>query len=418
MDTEQLLGVAMEDHFEHARVVAKDLPARRLVVAGDARLVGHLLGREGLLGLAHHGDLGDGINADRETVAQRCGLLAEHVQGRQTPLLAGGRRQRRVADDIARRIDVRHRRLEMGVGLDAAAIVCRQSDHLETETLGATHTTGRDEHHLGDQELAALQLQQRLLPIPASDLQALEPVATPEGDIHLTQLVDELINDLMVEELQGSRALVHDGHLQSQGREHGGVLDANDTGTHDHHRSRQALEIQQAVGGDCDFPVQGDPTRLGWPSTHTDEKLLRLQRLISVEPADHQFVGSNKTRRPLEHFNVIAGQRVVDHLGLTAHHPGHLAHQALHGGSYGTSMGSARFGVVLHVETPDRLPEGLRRNGARLDAHAPDTGLLFHNRYAFAQLGRLDRSSLTCGTTADTNEIKLVHEEKWRRFCE
>jgi hypothetical protein len=74
--------------------------------------------------------------------------------------------------------------------------------------------------------------------------------------------------------------------------------------------------------------------------------------------------------------------------------------------------------MLLRVQTPDRLPKGLRRNGARLDAHATDAGLLFYDGHALAQLGSLNRSPLTRGTAADTNEVELVHGRNWRGFRE
>ncbi len=63
-------------------VVAEDLAAGDLAVAGDAGLVGDLVARQLLLGRAHHGDLGDRVDADREVIGHRPGVDAEGVRRR------------------------------------------------------------------------------------------------------------------------------------------------------------------------------------------------------------------------------------------------------------------------------------------------------------------------------------------------
>jgi hypothetical protein len=72
-------------------------------------------------------------------------------------------------------------------------------------------------------------------------------------------------------------------------------------------------------------------------------------------------------------------------------------------------MRTARVLMIVRIETSHRLPEGLRRNGTRLDANAADVRLFFHDGHAFAQLRRLNCGPLTRGTAADTNEVELVH---------
>src|SRR6185436_10293137 len=54
--TEQCSVAAVEEHFEKAAVVAEDLAASYLAVAGDPDLVWHFPLRQRLLGRADHGD--------------------------------------------------------------------------------------------------------------------------------------------------------------------------------------------------------------------------------------------------------------------------------------------------------------------------------------------------------------------------
>src|SRR5262245_31968802 len=62
----------------------------------------------------------------------------------------------------------------------------------------------------------------------------------------------------------------------------------------------------------------------------------------------------------------------------------------------------------LSIEATYRLAKGLGGNRPRFDADPTDTLLLFDHHYFFSQLRGLNRRSLSCRTTTNTNEIVFV----------
>ena len=64
-----------------------------------------------------------------------------------------------------------------------------------------------------------------------------------EAELHvaLSHLVNQLVDDLGVDELERSVALVDDRHLDAERREHRRVFDADDAGADHGERSREAL---------------------------------------------------------------------------------------------------------------------------------------------------------------------------------
>src|SRR6185369_6699781 len=103
---EQPPAVAVEQHLEHALLVAADRAARYLLVPGDAALIRDLLRGELLLGRADHRHFRNRVDPHREVLAHRVRVVIEHRAGGQAPLLARRRRQRWEPYDVTGRPDV------------------------------------------------------------------------------------------------------------------------------------------------------------------------------------------------------------------------------------------------------------------------------------------------------------------------
>ena len=83
----------------------------------------------------------------------------ERLARGQPALLRGGGRETRVPDDVARGEDVRHCGAEGFVHLEPAAGVRRQTRCRQAEALGGRQPTGREQHRIGHQTLAGLEVE-------------------------------------------------------------------------------------------------------------------------------------------------------------------------------------------------------------------------------------------------------------------
>ena len=87
-------------------------------------------------------------------------------------------------------------------------------------------------------------------------------LAEPERDGEIAQVVLERLDHLDVTELEHPVALLHDGDLGAEGREHGRVLDPDHAGAGDHHRARDRVQVDDPVGVDDGALVELDVA--GW----------------------------------------------------------------------------------------------------------------------------------------------------------
>src|SRR5262249_17731028 len=106
---------------------------RDLSIARHADLIRYALARELELGRAHHRQLRDGVDADGEVPGHRRRLPAERVTRGEAALLRRGRREARIADDVARGVDVRDGRAERLVHGQPAALVGDEPGRLEPQ---------------------------------------------------------------------------------------------------------------------------------------------------------------------------------------------------------------------------------------------------------------------------------------------
>src|SRR5439155_12452161 len=121
VDGEEPAVLAVEEHLEEPAAVAQDLTPRDLAVSSDAGLVRHPRGGQLVLRRAHHRDLRDRVDADREVACHRSRLDPECLTRGQATLLRRGGGETWIADHVSGGEDVRHRSAEGLVHLDPAA---------------------------------------------------------------------------------------------------------------------------------------------------------------------------------------------------------------------------------------------------------------------------------------------------------
>ena len=96
-------------------------------------------------------------------------------------------------------------------------------------------------------------------------------LAEAERHRQVAQVELQRLDDLRVAELQHVVALLDHRDLGAERGEHRGVLDADDAGADDHHRRRQRLQVEDAVGVQHPVFVEldaGRPGRLGAGGDH------------------------------------------------------------------------------------------------------------------------------------------------------
>ena len=158
----------------------------------------------------------------------------ECVVGGQSALLHRGRGQCGEADHVADGVDVLHLGLELFVDPDPSATLDLQAGVLQIEVVGLTLASRGVHHRFGGNLLAAGQGGDRAR---GADVDGGHLLAEPEGHRQVAQMEFQRFDDLGVAEVQHVGAFFHHGDLGAQRGEHGGVFDADHTGTHDDHRA-------------------------------------------------------------------------------------------------------------------------------------------------------------------------------------
>ena len=110
----------------------------------------------------------------------------------------------------------------------------------------------REQHQVGHDALARFERDRGAPRLAVRDLDALDGLAEAEGHVGAAHLVDQLVDDLAIEELERTVALVDQRHLHAERREHRRVLDADDAAADDGQRPRQGLQIADLIAGDDD----------------------------------------------------------------------------------------------------------------------------------------------------------------------
>src|SRR5262249_40276910 len=139
--TEESSANAMEQHFEHAGVIAKDRSPRDFFVSRDSGFIGDALTRQLRFGRTNHRYLRDRVDSDREVVTHGFGGHAEHVARGESPLFARRRRECGKPQHVTCSEYIGHVRLIALVHNESTTIVCAQTGSVESEIAGRADAT-------------------------------------------------------------------------------------------------------------------------------------------------------------------------------------------------------------------------------------------------------------------------------------
>ena len=222
----------------------------------------------------------------------------------------------------------------------------------------------------------------------------------------VAEVVLEAFHDLVVAEVEQAPALVDHRHLRPQRGKDRGVLDPDHPSAHDDQRPGDAVHLQQLVGVEHGLAVELHGGRPEGPGPDGDHDVLRcdLPRASTVG-ADLQGVWIDEARGTLDHGHVVAGELVLDHVGLSPD-------DVLVPGAEVVDRDLLLHPVALAVhaalgepgEVEDGLAERLRRDGPADHAHAAHLAPLGDGG-ALPQLGGLDGGLLAGGPAADRQQV-------------
>lgn len=313
---------------------------------------------------------------------------------------SSGTGQARPTNHVTGTVDVRHARAVVLVDFDLAAAVDLHADVFQAQGVGVAGTTVAPEQGIGLDLLAGLEVQDHAI-VDAFDAVVVFVVA--HGDVVVAEVIAQGLGDFRVQEAQQLAAVIHQLHQHTQAAEDRGVFATDHASAVDDELTRGVTQAQDGVAIVDTCMVEIDVGRAIRARTGGDDDVLGHQLLDHAIAADHfnrLLIG--KAAGAEEHINaitrVVAGARghlLGDHLlGALEHvregEPARLADGPEH-----------RVGVELH-DLPDRVTQGLGRDGTQVGAVAADLPTAVDHRHLAPCLGRVHCRAFPAGPEPST----------------
>ena len=279
----------------------------------------------------------------------------------------------------------------------------------EVEGGGPRDAAGGEEHHVGDDALAGLEGE---APPSSAGLSAISMDSTASPNRNVTfraaHLVEQLVHDLAVEELERPVAPLDQGHRDPERGEDRRVLDPDDPAPTTTKRAGKLLQPDHVVAGQDDLAVALRPPadRRGWVPTamRMCSAVTRRQppsdRRERVRIHERRLTRTMPTSLRRSWFSMTSTSRA-----MTASTPAKSCRQV--GRAVGPAPGEAIALPGQAGEGHHRLPEGLARDRAGVDARRRRPAALLDDGDAPAELGRLHRRALAGGPASDADEIEV-----------
>ena len=365
------------------------------------------LGARLLLGEADHRDLGQRVDAGRQSGIERVleGDPERPAHGH-AGLLHRHRRQSGRAHDVPGRVDPRGRRTESLVDDDASARADLDTDLGETETLDVALTTERVEHRAGAQLLAVDAYEQPA--VVASDLGGRS--AEHESRTRTPEALGELGGDVGVDDRQEPRAAIDEGHGDAERGEDRGVLGAHRAAADDNQAARQRLEVEDRLAVVDIGVVERHLGRMVRTRSRREEHVRGAHRALrAVGERDRHRAVRAEPRDAVNHLDAMAFKVSADRCGERGHDIAHVCAQTIH-----HELGRQRDADPEDIAP--RPPGEVHRGVAQsLDRHAldgdrrPSLGrTAFDDGDAVPVVGRLRGALLPRRPRADHDEVERV----------
>ena len=300
-------------------------------------------------------------------------------------------------------IEVKTRKSEIG-----ARIV-----YLVIETVGERAAAGRDEHHVGVNDLGRAAGRHRLD-------RHLDDRAARVGLGHLLRKaeLEALLFEDLLEELGGlgvqrrhnAVAELDDGHLGAEAAPHRAHLEADDAGADDDHLLGHGGQRERAGRRDDALLVNGHAGNAHDLGAGGDQNVLAPDGLLrAVVAVDLDLVGRRKLAPALDIVDLVLLEQALDAARQLPHVlvlvGEHLAQVEADAGRVDAKLAHVVLGLVVEVR---RVQQRLGRDAADVEAGAAERAALLDARDLHAHLAGLDGRDVAAGAATDDNEVLLV----------
>src|SRR3989454_804387 len=408
MNAQKLEALGIEQELQQALLITEHLALGQLGVLGDARLVGYFRRGQLLLGLTDHRDFGDCIDAERQQLWGVTERSAEHVATSQPPLLHRRAGQRGEADNVPRRVDVGNIGLEERVNFQPPARIDSEPRFFRIQQIGVDLTANGGDQHFTAHPLAARRLGKDPITL-LLDAYCDYLLAEPECGSKIAQVVVESFHDLTVHKVQEARALIDERDLDAHHRKKGGVLHADHPSAHHNCLPRQPLKRVKLISVQDPFAVEWNIGTMGRAGSAGNQDVITSEESQAAIGHHLDRMGVNEACGAFKRDHFVAFQLRPDDLGFPSHHSLNAESQVLHRHVLFQGVVSPVEGSQLEAaKIQDRFTQGLARNGAGMDAHAPDHAFTFDDGHTLPHFGGTDGSLLARGTASNHNQVELL----------
>src|ERR1700736_3647945 len=257
VDAEQLAGLAVKYQLQEPGNVAEDLAAGDLLVASLADFVGGRGFAQLLLVPADHRDFRNRVDPVRETLGDALRLDPEGVAHRQPALFHRGRGECGEPDHVADRVNAGDLGSMGFVDHEPTPVACREASLRQIELAGGAGPADRVERLLGDDRLAAVEVQPDARAVLVLDnLQSADALVEPQGNPVFPQVMAELVDDFVVDERQQAVALVDQRHPNAESGKDAGIFASDHAGSDNRQGPREPVELQDVVAGENPLAIE------------------------------------------------------------------------------------------------------------------------------------------------------------------
>ena len=408
--SEQHAGVAIEDSFEHAGVIAEHATTRVVAVVRAADDDVPAAADRLFLGEPNGADCGDGVDPDGDGV----GDFGEernvkHVAGGDAALFHAGRRERGEADDITGGEDAAAAGAVARVDLDVGAFVGLDADVFQPNVSGIAVATERPQH--------AVALDGRSIGhgrASASVCEALDlgnALAETQLDADLVHAVQKNRANFLVEKSQQCVARFDERDINSELAEDARVLAADHARADDDQRMGHGVELEDSVGVDDGGMAEIDMFPPGRRRSRCDEDVFggeQQRRAIVVGHANG--VSVDDLAAAVDDLNARAFEAILNMVGLLKLRQRSPRHESLHGEAFGNAAFTAGdWPATKGARDQSRFAQHLRGDGAGVDHCAAGPRRHFDDRAPATILRGNNRRSFACGARSDGNEVIGPH---------
>ena len=224
--------------------------------------------------------------------------------------------------------------------------------------------------------------------------------------------MQQLVDDLGVEKLEGPVAPVDHRHLGAQRGEHRGVFDTDDARADDGEGSRNSRQRADLIARKDRLTIHGCAWWRSRPRTDGDEDE-RGRDIANAQGRCHaQGVRIDEGGAAAQNIDTVAPKLMFLDLALAPYHLVDTEEQLLCRWARNDACEALSLEDVGHCrERGDRFAKRLAGNRARIHTYATNCGAALDNGDASAELGGLDRGALAGRTAAQTKKLVVV----WHR---